>query len=77
MFIAQNALWSCAWNVNNPHQLLTGSKNGIVTLYDRRQSTDPITTYITNGDTTPVVSLVTVPPTRDSILSNGGILSCR
>ncbi|XP_075228674.1 mutagen-sensitive 302 isoform X2 [Lycorma delicatula] len=77
IFNCENLLWSCAWDVNNPHQLLTGSQNGIVTVYDKRHTTDPISTYITNGDTTPVVSLVTIPPTRDSVLSVGGILSCR
>lgn len=76
-FRGDNLLWSCAWDASNPHRFMTGSQNGVVNVYDKRQTNEPVSTCSTELDTTPVVSLASIPPTKNTVLPQGGFLSCR
>ncbi|RZF48100.1 hypothetical protein LSTR_LSTR002166 [Laodelphax striatellus] len=67
-------LWSCCWTANNAHQLVTGSQNGVVKLYDTRHQTAPVATWKSAGDSSPVIALAAV---HNGALPAGGVISCR
>lgn len=70
-------LWSCCWDSGNPNMFLTGSQNGVISQYDRRQTSACVNTWVLQSDHTPVVSLASVPPSVNTVFPHGGFLSCR
>jgi E3 ubiquitin-protein ligase RFWD3 len=54
-------VWSCAWNEDDRNYFFAGQQNGLVTLYDMRNTHSAVDTYNTEGSRSPAVSLAYVP----------------
>ncbi|XP_012214758.1 E3 ubiquitin-protein ligase rfwd3.S-like isoform X2 [Linepithema humile] len=70
-------LWSCCWSGDNPHTFLAGAQNGSISQFDIRQTSGAISVLDSYGDTSPVVSMATVPSNPGSGISRGGFVACR
>nr|CAD7256949.1 unnamed protein product [Timema shepardi] len=77
IYNADNPLWSCCWDEGNPYKFFAGSQNGKVLEYDTRRVGDLVGRAVEGGDTSPVVSLASFPPSPGRALSRGGFFACR
>ncbi|XP_046666911.1 E3 ubiquitin-protein ligase RFWD3 [Homalodisca vitripennis] len=76
-FKTEGPLWSCCWDLTNPHLLLVGSQLGRVYQYDRRMVDTYVQLWEDKSNTTPVVALSSVPSVASTPFPQGGFISCR
>ena len=50
-------LWSCAWNYDDKNYFYAGQQNGIVCIFDIRNTAESVQQLNTEGSRSPVVSL--------------------
>uniref|UniRef100_A0AAR5Q5D7 RING-type E3 ubiquitin transferase n=4 Tax=Dendroctonus ponderosae TaxID=77166 RepID=A0AAR5Q5D7_DENPD len=56
----ESAPWSCSWNPKKSDELLVGTQNGTVNIFDIRNLNGPVHSLNIPGDFNPVVSVATV-----------------
>ncbi|KAI3964124.1 hypothetical protein MKW92_005924 [Papaver armeniacum] len=61
--------WSCSWDLDSEHHMYTGLQNGMLLLFDMRQTSGPVESM--NGLTShPIHTIHSLP--ENSPLHNGG-----
>lgn len=68
-------VWSCTWSSQNTNQFFAGLNNGVILLYDTRQTSSHVYKLPPTGSSSPVVSLQPVPLSHLSPLNCGGVIA--
>ncbi|XP_050303639.1 E3 ubiquitin-protein ligase RFWD3-like [Anthonomus grandis grandis] len=56
----ESAPWACSWSPKSPQDVVIGTQNGTVLVFDSRNTAEPKTSVSIPGDFSPVVSLAGV-----------------
>ena len=54
-------LWSCAWNTDDRNYFYAGQANGVVNVFDVRNTNDAVEQLSIEGSRSPVASLEYIP----------------
>lgn len=76
-YTTDSPLWSCCWDAENSNLFFVGTNNGAVLQYDVRFTDDPVCKLTSPDDSSPVISLATIPACPGRTLARGGFLACR
>ncbi|XP_051156332.1 E3 ubiquitin-protein ligase RFWD3-like isoform X1 [Leptopilina boulardi] len=69
-------LWSCAWSREYHHYFFAGTQNGCIVKYDIRQTGTSLEIIQNPDDSSPIVSLASVPHNSHGTFRTGGLLAC-